>query len=381
MIDQFDSWDYYYNLVNSDDHLSKSIKEKAIRSLDILRTNLGENWFNPPKKEHPIYWNLFGLTSIGNLENILRLGNGISILKDTKGFERLFWKLKNNKDFYSTLTEFEIALELHQKGVIELEPEINNKKPDILCRYKNTEFIFEIKSLGRAKNTLKADITVSTLSSHNEIPIHPCGKVLKVMEGEELECVKNEVVKKCNIAIKTNSPQECYIPNKVKFYFVPENVPNRVDLYQNWCDKQEFFDNEIKGQKGGLMYPDDEVFQEKRVLKRLIDIKNEKQLPTNIPSIVVFDSRYFYFWTNKEREDFETFLEPHFKKFPNIIAVILQTGIIGDESKNTMITQIKKGLSMITKYPFGLSRKEILIIMNPESKFDIKSEIIEKLFV
>ena len=59
----------------------------------------------------------------------------------------------------------------------------------------NMEKLFlEIKSLGRAKRSLSADITVTTLSSHTEIPIYPCGKVFKIMKGDELQAVNSQII-------------------------------------------------------------------------------------------------------------------------------------------------------------------------------------------
>lgn len=378
MIDQMKNWNYYYDLVKLSDHLSIVLKDNAIKSLNILRKSLGEEWLSSKDVEkHPIFWDLRGIESMSNLTNILSLGEGISSLEKIKGFDRLFWKLKNNKDFYSTFAELELASKLKKKASIELEPEINGKKPDILCKYKGKDLFIEKKSLGRARDSLKADITVSTLSSHNEIPIHPCGKVMKIMEGDELENVKNIVKNTCQSAIKSKTSKECFIPNKVKFYFVPNEVSNRIELYQNWCDKQEFFDSSSKGHKGGLMYPDDQVLQEKRVRTRLLRIKDENQLPYNKPCLVILDSNQFYFWMESQIQNHIDYLQSILQEMPNIVAIGLDSKLLGDEIKKKEITKIQNENYLITSYPYNLIRRDLLIIGNPYSKqdFNIKSVV------
>ena len=382
MIDQFTRWDYYYSIVRSSGYLARSQKERAIKSLDVLRKSFGNDWlFWAVKNNHPIFWDLRGIEADGNLSNILTLGNAISRLKNVKGFVSLFWKLKKNKDFYSTFTELEVAFELRKKKAsIVLEPQINGKKPDILCEYRGKQVLFEVKSLGQAKNTLKATITVSTLSSHRDIPIHPCGKVFKIMEGNELQDTKNEVSRVCNTSIKTNSPSECHIPGKVKFYFVPEGVKNRVEIYQKWCDKQDFFDGGSRGRKGGLLYPNDNVSQEKRVLTRLSRIKKEKQLPENKPGIVFFESHQFYFFIKENIEKMVGVLRNNGDKIRNIVAIVLESKVIGDEIREKKLVKEKNDHVLITSYPFGILQKDTLIIKNPFSNFEMDLDFITKLF-
>lgn len=385
MSEQFKTWDYYYSLVRSSNHLSSSLKKDAINALNILKTFFGEEWFSTTSiKKHPLFWDLRGIEADGNLSNILTLAKAISNLKNVKGFDRLFWKLKNNKDYYSTFSELEIAHCIKQKKTsIEIEPHINGKNPDILCKYKGKQLFLEIKSLGRAERTFKATITVASLSSHTEIPIFPCGKVLKIMEGKELQNVKEEVIKTCRKSIETNSPMECFIPEKVKFYFVPSEIPvkKRVQLYQKWCDEQEFYDSHSMGQKGGLLFPDDKVSQEKRIATRLKQIRIEKQLPSDKPSIVCFDSNQFYFWFKEEIKRYLTFLQNELKKYPFLVAIVLQTKIIGEESRKGIFVRSKKYYSLITSYPFGILQKDKLIIKNLNSKFDVDFRLITELFM
>ena len=176
----------------------------------------------------------------------------------------MLWKLKNNKDYYSTFAELEISCDFKKKlQSMKLEPNINGKKPDIVGKFKGKKLFLEIKYLGRAKRSLSADITVTTLSSHTEIPIYPCGKVFKIMKGDELQEVKKKVIEKCRLAINTKTPQECNITNKIKFYFVPVSVKNRSKIYRIWCSKQSFFGYQ-KENYGGLLYPNDKVSEEKR---------------------------------------------------------------------------------------------------------------------
>lgn len=382
MNDQFTSWNYYYSVVRDSKYLIRSQKEEAIKSLDVLLNSLGSHWLSwAVKKNHPIFWDLRGIEADGNLSNILTLGHAISRLKNVKGFDSLFWKLKKNKDYYSTFTELEVALELRKKKAsIVLEPQINGKKPDILCKYKGKQVLFEVKSLGQAKNTLKATITVSTLSSHGDVPIHPCGKVFKIMEGNELQDVKNEVSRICKTVIKTNSPRECHIPGKVKFYFVPEGIKNRVEIYQKWCNKQEFFDMGTRGRKGGLLFPSDNVSQEKRVLTRLSRIKKEKQLPENLPGIVFFESHQFYFFIKENIEKMVGILRNNGDKIPNIVAIILESKVIGGEIRKKKLVKEKNDHVLITSYPFGILQKDTLIVKNPFSNFEIDLDFTTKLF-
>lgn len=378
--DDWNNWNTYYKHVDLNKDLSEDLRSDSKKAISTYRHFLGENWLESAEEtNHPLYWQIRGIEGGSNLATAVKIANSISTLKDVIGFDNLFSRLRLNLEYSSAVAELELAYRLMKnKAIIELSPLLNGKRPDVLCDYGGINLAFEAKSMGPAVRTRDAQITVARLSSYPEIRIHPCGKVFKIMKGTELEETKKIVVEKCQDAIRTKMPVECFIPGKVKFLFVPPGLKEKAKIYQEWCDKQEFFNNFTPGQKGGLLFPDDKVRQEVRAKKRLFTIKKEGQLPDNNPGIVFLDTSEIYLWRDDDIDKFIVMMNQYGSNFKNIVALVVYTTIYGFENLRNKIIH-GKTYSLITNYSFDALREDLLIINNPFCRFNLDKKLLTTL--
>ena len=107
-------------------------------------------------------------------------------MKGAVGFERMAAKLRDPGRIESPIAELEMAGRLAGSGCrIEFEPEVDGKKPDLLCRSGESEFFVEVKTLGIARRAGQATQTlVDVLAACR--PISPAGNIFRILAGAGL---------------------------------------------------------------------------------------------------------------------------------------------------------------------------------------------------
>ncbi len=374
------TWKNYQNQIMSLNDISEEKKMNIINSMKVLENTLGDNWLKyAVKTNHPMIGELGG-TYLSPNESILpHLADSLQKLKNVKGFDELLERIRSANEYEATTTELEFANKMLEKCTsLILSPDINGKKPDIFCKYKNNELFFEIKTLLTAEQTKKANRTSREIISATH-GIFPCGKIFKVLSDPHSEEIKIIIEDKSKEARATKTPKEVYIENVLKILLVPDGIVDRVKIIQSWCNDQDFFNHIPIGQKGGLIGPDDEVKPESRIKLRLENIRKRPQIPDEKLGAIVLSSKDFYIYDEQHASRIVNSIIESVYDLRTIPAVVLyENGILfGDLEKKTRHFEDFIYVQNPSVTPLD---EFIVIIKNRFCKVDFNYEILIQLF-
>lgn len=364
------SWDYYLNQASSLQHLSNEKRERIKNAILTLKEVMGDDWLSLAfENHHPIIWYLKYISHDTSYRKELEeFANSLSTLKAVKGFDELLSRIKQTDKFEATTTEIALANKILPRcSEFAFSQEIGGKYPDIICKYNNTEFLFEVKTLRTANETEKAMKTSAGLIDACR-PIFPGGMIYKVLAEPHLEEVKKLLDKETKSVIEHNQPKEVHIPKVLKFFLMPEKIQDRVKIFQDWANNQEFYNNTPLGFKGGLLGPDDKVNHAFRVRLKLDQMRKKPQIPQNKPGVIILSSRHFFFEEKSVSSFVNTVIESVYE-LSNIVAVVLYNNSLLFGDLTTKVTRNEDYIFM--QNALSDSHEEyIVIVKNRFSKFD-----------
>ncbi len=251
-----DGWDHYLSSIE-ENAASPELKKQLTEAVQTIRRYLGEDWPSkaPEDSRHAILWELRMIS--GAVRDYLPVvwGNSLSAVEGAEGLDGMLAKLRRHEDPESSIAELEMAGRLVSHGYsIEFEPEVERKKkPDMLCRNDDMKFFVEVKTLGTAAETSKANMTIDGIRAACR-PIFPLGAIFKPLSGPHLKEVADILARKTKHAIFNNIAVEVSLDKVLKVYIVPDELPDRDKVIREWRSQQEMA-GVIPPGTGGLYGP------------------------------------------------------------------------------------------------------------------------------
>ena len=374
-----DNWKYYINKVQTNIEIDDKRRKQFIKSLAVLRKNLGEDWLRKSKDtNHPILWSIRAMHGDASSDNLLSIwSNSITVLEGVSDFDKILNRVKKADSFESAASELEVGSRLASHGyMLKIEQKTaREKKPDFFCKKNKFEFFVEVKTLMTADETKRANKTSMQIMTACR-PIFPAGIMLKPLSDPHLEEIQSILREKTEQAIKGKTDIEVDIPKILKLYLVADDAPDRVEKYKRWYSKQEEIGIIPKGSHG-LMGPIDNTRQDYRAKIRINTFRREKQIPVDKLGILVLVGN-FSFWSVNVESFVDVIIEEVYE-LRNIPAVVLiSTKIFSDRKPNVVE---KENFIYIDSYRYGDIKEEVVIVKNRFCKFKFDYDVLKNLFL
>ena len=316
-----DSWDHYLHSVTTSKR-DKIQKERLTRAVRSLRRNLGEDWPVESKDTpHTLLWSLRVISDSMSDGLLIICGDSMAAVENVKGVENILAKMRRYDCFASSIPELEMAGRLAKKGCnVEFEPKMGCKKPDLLCVSDDSKFLIEVKTLATADETSKAILTATGVMDACR-PVFPYGHIFKPLSEPHLEEVTVILAQEAKRATSNMVGVKVNIGRVLNVYLVPNGLPRRVEMYDEWRRSQEKMGTIPRG-LSGLSGPPDNVMQEHRVRIRIQQIAREQQIPLEETGVIVITGP-FRFWGIDDVERFVDHMIEEVYALENIPAVVL----------------------------------------------------------
>ena len=348
------------------------MRERLTGTVRIMMRHLGEDWPSKPKDDNLLRWFLGNVSGAVSDYLLVIWGDAISAVEGAAGFERMVAKLRYPGRLESPISELEMAGRLAGRGChIEFEPEVDDKRPDLLCRSGGSEFFVEVKTLGTARRAAQATQTlVDVLAACR--PISPAGRIFRILAGRDLEKTADVLKRKAYRAVSGNAPVEVYLPKVLKVYLVPDGLPNRARMIDEWLREQERTRMVSRG--GGWMYgPPYHTSPERRVRDRINKLARERQIPPDKIGILAVKGSFLFADANAAKRPVGYIAEA-LRRTRNVPAVVLVSDKIFGGSEESTITD-RRGFTFIRNSLHEMISEDVVIIKNPfcESEFYYQS--------
>ena len=316
-----DSWDHYLRRVTAS-KMDESQKEHLTKAVHTLRRNLGEDWPAESKDTtHSLLWSLRVISGSLNDGRLVIWGDCMASVENVKGFEGILAKIRRYDCFNSSIAELEMAGRLVKKGCnVEFEPKVGCKKPDLLCLSGDSKFLIEVKTLATADETFKARRTSAGVMDACR-PVFPYGHIFKPLSEPHLKEIVTILTRESNRATSNMIDVKVKIDKVLNVYLVPNGLPGRIEMYNEWQSNQEKMGLIPRG-ISGLSGPSDNVRQEHRARIRIRQIARERQIPPAETGVIVITGP-FRFWGIADVERFVDYMIEEVYALKNIPAVVL----------------------------------------------------------
>ena len=316
-----DSWDHYLHRVTTS-KMDESQKERLTKAVHSLRRNLGEDWPTKSKDTpHTLLWSLRVISGSMSDGLLVIWGDSMAAVENVKGVESILAKIRRYDCFASSIAELEMAGRLAKKECnVEFEPKVGRKKPDLLCMSDDSKFLIEVKTLATADETSKAIRTTTGVMGACR-PVFPYGHIFKPLSEPHLEEVAVTLAREAKRATSSMIGVEVNIDKVLNVYLVPDGLPGRVEMYDEWQRNQEKIGTIPRG-LSGLSGPSDNVRQEHRARIRIQQIARERQIPPEETGVIVITGP-FRFWGIDDVEKFVDHMIEEVYALKNIPAVVL----------------------------------------------------------
>lgn len=361
MSNDADGWDHYLDRVK-EARATPEIKAQLTEAVLTLRRALGEDW--PSESRGSYHALLPSLMSISGatFDNLLILwGSYISTLEGVKGFDGMMAKLRRPQGSQSVIDELELAGRLASRGcAIELEPDAGGKKPDMLCRCGNLEFLVEVKTLATATETWRSTKTLlDVLAACN--PIYPVGAIFKTLSKPHLKEVVDHLERETARAIADKTGIEVHLDKVLKVYLVPDGLPDGAKMRAEWRRKQEE-EGAVPRGGGGMLGPPSNVREEYRAKIRINQFSKEGQIPPHRLGVLVLAGN-FLFWDADMAECFVDHIIEEVYEIRNIQAVVLVSHKALGDTRETKIVD-RKDFVYIRNRVYDYGSENIVIVKN-----------------
>ena len=355
-----DSWDHYLHRVTTS-KMNKIQKERLTRAVLSLRRNLGEDWPVESKDTmHTLLWSLRVISGSMSDGLLVIWGDSMAAVENVKGVESILVKIRRYDCFASSIPELEMAGRLAKKGCnVEFEPKVGCKKPDLLCVSDDSKFLIEVKTLATADETSKAIRTTTGVMDACR-PVFPYGHIFKPLSEPHLKEVTVILAREAKRATSSMIDVKVNIDKVLNVYLVPNGLPRRVEMYDEWQRSQEKMGTIPQG-LSGLSGPPDNVMQEHRARIRIQQIARERQIPPEETGVIVITGP-FRFWGIDDVERFVDHMIEEVYALENIPAVVLVSEKTFGDGETKMIE--REDFTFIVNQIYDYIWEDVVIVKN-----------------
>ena len=274
--------------------------ERLTGAVRAMRRHLGEDWLSVAKDGNMLRWFLGNVSGAVSDYLLVIWGDAISAAEESAGFGRMAAKLRDPGRLESPLAELEMAGRLAGRGCrVQFEPEVDDKRPDMLCRCGGSEFIVEVKTLGIAPRVRQATETLAGISAAC-MPMSPAGNIFRILAGRDMERATGILKRKAAQAASGNAPVEVHLHGDLIVYLVPDGLPGRIKAINDWVRGQEMSGMMPRG--GGWMYgPPHHASPERRVRDRINKLARERQIPPDRAGVLAVKGPFLFADADRRR--------------------------------------------------------------------------------
>ena len=230
-------WDHCLKQIRNSNVIDDKNREQLIETVAILRKNLGEEW--PSKLEsidHPISWCMQNI-QYGDFTGVLSaLASNLSVLENVADLEKIVSRVRQKNEFHGAMAELEVGGRLAGNGCrLKIGPECGDKRPDFLCNADGLEFLVEVKAMGTAEESKKANRTSQRIIDACR-PIFPYGHIFKPLSEPHLAEIESMLREKARL-VRDDTVEEVDIPNVLRICLVHDEASDRVKKINEWLSQ------------------------------------------------------------------------------------------------------------------------------------------------
>ena len=338
----------------------------------MLRENLGKDWW--PDADHPLLLNVQGTVNTHADWLVSRLANDIISLKDA-GIEGIVKRIRHSAEYFGVVAELEVGGVLARAGYkLTIEPKVGGKQPDFLCKKNDVEFLAEVKMLETSEKVIEATQTSAQIMTVCR-PFFPMGIIIRSLSRNELESVIPKLMEAVN-CVRIGSPQDVDIPGIMKLYMVHHDDPNKISLYDKWCQAPK---NSDIPPNCGLLGPPVDRTDLVRIISKIHRFSTELQIPKERMGIL-FMAGHFMIQDTDVTVMVNGILE-HLNKLPHIPAVVLVAIRTFTLSPNQLRLDEKDDYIDIDYRPAPYIKERVLIIKNRSCRFSFDYDMLTCAYV
>ena len=369
-------WESFLNRINANvtDH---DMKEQLVEAVRIMRRHLGEDWPSEAKSDNLLRWSLGNISGAVSDYLLAGWGDAISATEGSVGFGRMMAKLRVPGRLESRIAELETAGRLAGRGCrVQFEPEVGCKRPDLLCRCDGSEFLVEVKMLETApqiQESMKTAVAVIAACR----PMFPAGSIFRILSGLDLEKAAGALRQAADRAISYNVPQEVYIPNDLKAYLVPDGLPDRVRLINEWRGEQKRAGMMPRDWDGRMYGPPYRTRVERRIRDRINKMARERQIPSGETGVLVVKGSFFFADADAAKQPV-AYITKALPRIRNVPAVVLVSDKIVGGSGKPAITD-RQGFAFIRNRLHEMVYEDVVIIWNPYCEPGLDHDLLKRL--
>ena len=369
---EFD-WNALIKQIRANGRVSKRVKEQFIKSVTVLRGELGEDW--PKNTSHPLLWRMRNMYGNPSDWFVVVLAENITALKGVANFESILNRVRQARQYDGAVAEIEAGGTLVRHGhTLTIGSERGKKEPDFFCEKDGCKFLAEVKTLMVSDARQKSNQTSQRIITACD-PIFPAGVIFKSPSEPhlvEIECELKGAVERVTI----ETAQEFYRRSVLKLYLVDPDDPNRIRKIDEWCRKQERLG--ISYACSGLAGPPGDLTDCSRVRHRISGIKRDKQIPQDKMGILfIFGS---FIIRDMDVERFVDGIIEEVYELNNIPAVVLIGAKITALSQDTPRVVEKEDYIDIDCYLAPHLKEKVLIVKNRFCRFPFDYDILTNMY-
>lgn len=356
------------------EELTEVEKEKAKRAFQILKEELGDNfWDGAFSKKHPICQYLINLAP-WTRKWIIWFAEALIELKEQENYNSLLDRIKDENKFREGLSVLEIGYKFSKAGFkITIDPSVKisgrEKIPDLklIDNDTNEELFVEISELKESRVARDAFQTMNRITAPLwcSVPfMYYCGCVYKRLSQRHLDYVVKKVEETVEKAKKENSFQELIIEDVIEIGIAPQNDRR---LLEKWASERGFKVGEFSGPPFNV----DEILRTKRTIEN-----EQRQLPHDFPNILVIVNSNVFFHIRDIRKLISE-LEEEVYEYPHLLIGVITGKHIGKEENNV---SMKEQHVFIRKPGRGLFVEQHIILLNKFCDYKIYPRTITKIY-
>jgi len=373
--EDYQSWDKLSEHCEILETLSNFEKEKAKRSFQFLKTIFGESFLKSAfETGHPLTQTITNLAP-WTRKWFIWFAEALEELKEQENYDSLLIRIKDTKKFSEALSVLEVAHKLFKTGFkVCFDPKIkvgsNSKVPDIKVINKETDEIIyiEVSAQKQSKNQREASITAQKIVNtlwHGPFFLYYCGRIYKTLSKRHLDEVTNEIK---SVLEKVYAEKNFYEYLKEDVIELGLATEEDKQILEKWAVERKLKIGEIRGPP----FDTNELIR----VKRAID-KEQRQLPTDIPNIVVINNSNLFFHIKDMRKAISE-LEEEVYQHPHLLITIISGSYVGFAEE----TSFKKDQhAFIRKTKFDILCEQHIVLLNKFCNYKISPNTLTKIYV
>lgn len=289
-VQQISAWEYHVERI-SKSSLPQAKKELTFEAISMIQQkNFGfdDDWLScAAKGRHPMINWLIGYTPEFTSELLLDFAKKLEALNNVKGFNTLLGRIRETREYYGAIGEFELASRVVMNGYeIELAPKVGGRRADIKVEMRPDDVYFEVKSLRESKAESKSrEIQQWGYSLAENLGIY--GKVhMELSKGQE-EMLGTKIRAAVQDVKRSGVPKEVIEDRIMTVLLTPTGYDPAEPYLQKWL-----IDKKLPAI--GFLGPDfGSIENNSHRLKRVFG-ENRNQLPQNYPGIKIIYAPVMY---------------------------------------------------------------------------------------